>query len=83
MLTPYRLIRLVHAVRQPLRAPHFVGPIVEGRPYGSTQATIIDGAFVVDERSTANVDVEATWTDPVDDPVGGRSTSSAIPSTTS
>ncbi|HLI02029.1 MAG TPA: hypothetical protein VKV06_14670 [Acidimicrobiales bacterium] len=68
MLTPTRLIRLVHAVRLPLRAPAFHNPVVRPRDYGSTQAIIEDTAFVIDRRSTASVDVEAAWSDPLDDP---------------
>lgn len=68
MLTPYRSVRLVHAVRRPLQAPRFRAPVVQQRAYGSVQATITDASFLVDELSTASIDVEATWTDPRDDP---------------
>ena len=39
MLTPYRVLRLVHAVRKPLEAPAFRAPVVEPRAYGAVQAT--------------------------------------------
>jgi hypothetical protein len=71
MLTPYRVIRLVHAVRLPLVAPHFVQPKLEERPYGSVQAVWKDLKFAVDAPSTASVDVEAYFEDPVDDPAKG------------
>jgi hypothetical protein len=68
MLTPYRVIRLVHAVRVPLVKPAFVVPIVQPRIYGSIQATLTDADFLVSAASTASIDVEAAWTDPLDDP---------------
>lgn len=66
MLTPFRVVRMVHAVRLPLEAPRFRAPVVKPRTYGSVQATLTDASFLVSEISTASVDVEATWTDPVD-----------------
>ncbi|HUB71072.1 MAG TPA: hypothetical protein VL984_11670, partial [Acidimicrobiales bacterium] len=67
MLTPYKVLRLVHAVRTPLLEPAFRLPILHTRAYGSTQATLSDPDFVLSEPSTASVNVEAAWTDPVDD----------------
>jgi len=67
MLTPYKVVRLVHAVRRPLLAPGFKAPAVHPRAYGSTQATLTDAAFELSEASTASVNVEAAWEDPVDD----------------
>ena len=68
MLTPYRVLRLVHAVRKPLEAPRFRVPVVEPRTYGSVQATLRDSSFLMSASSTASIDVEATWKDPLDDP---------------
>jgi hypothetical protein len=68
MLTPYRALRLVHAVRKPLEAPAFRTPEVEPRAYGSVQATLSDPSFLMSAESTASIDVEATWRDPFDDP---------------
>lgn len=67
MLTPYQTVRLVHAVRLPLVAPVMGAPDVSRQP-GSTQATIVDPSFAFDAPSSADIDAEATWTDPVDDP---------------
>ena len=67
MLTPFRVLRLVNAVRLPLVAPHFVFPLV-GRGPGSTQASILDRDFRYDGKSTADIAAEAVWTDPLDDP---------------
>jgi hypothetical protein len=67
MLSPYRGLRLVHAVRLPLVAPQMPNPAVT-RTLGSLQATITDKDFILSAESTADIDVEATWTDPLDDP---------------
>ncbi|HTV11954.1 MAG TPA: hypothetical protein VME20_08825 [Acidimicrobiales bacterium] len=67
MLTPYKVVRLVHAVRVPLLAPALRAPVVHPRAYGSAQATITDAAYELSEPSTASVNVEAAWVDPVDD----------------
>jgi hypothetical protein len=67
MLTPYRVLRLVHAVRLPLVAPSMVAPVVT-RSYGSVQANIVDASFLFDAPSSIDIDAEATWTDPLDDP---------------
>ena len=66
MLTPYRDITLVHAVRQPLREPQLVG-LAAGRKVGETFATLT-GAVRLSARSTAKVDVQAVWSEPMDDP---------------
>jgi hypothetical protein len=68
MLTPYITLRIAHAVRLPNNAPVFGNPIVHQRDYASTKATIFDEQFAVDGASTASIDVQATWQDPVDDP---------------
>jgi hypothetical protein len=68
MLTPFKVIRLVHAVRLPLVAPAMRTPELQSRDYGSTTATLTDPNFVMDAPSTASIDVEATWQDPLDDP---------------
>lgn len=67
MLSPYRTLRCVHAVRLPLVAPRFREPVVE-RQYGWTFADIIDRVFLYDAKSSADVDCQASWTDLVDDP---------------
>jgi hypothetical protein len=67
MLSPYRVVRLVHAVRLPLVGPRMADPVVS-RQYGSVQASIVDTAFVLDAPSTADIDAEAVWVDRLDDP---------------
>jgi hypothetical protein len=97
MLTPPRLLTLVHAVQQPLGIPQFdalhvdhqdltydanplqtarirgrkdpaeLGSIVAWRQPGSTDAFLM-GALKIHGASTAQVDLIAEWSDPVDDP---------------
>ncbi len=67
MISPYRVLRLVHAVRLPLTDPTFATPQVTRDP-GSVQASIVDPHYVLDAKSTADIDAEAFWTDPLDDP---------------
>jgi hypothetical protein len=96
LLTPPRLLTLVHAVQQPLGRPEFtaieldlnrreawgmqletepssgrtdpteLAPVTSYRTLGSTDA-YLQGALKIDGGSTARVDLQAAWTDPVDD----------------
>ena len=54
MLSPYRVLRLVHAVRLPLVAPSMADPIVSRQP-NSVQANIVDATFVLNAPSTSDV----------------------------
>ena len=97
MLTPPRLLTLIHAVQQPIGTPRFTSLSVNhedfsydpnplqtarlrGRPDpaelgtltafrlpGATDAFLM-GALKIHGASTAQVDIFAEWTDPVDDP---------------
>lgn len=67
LLTPYATLRMIHAVRLPQMDPGFVAPKVT-RSIGDHTAQITDKSFAVDARSTTSLDVQATWTDPIDDP---------------
>jgi hypothetical protein len=96
MLTPPRLLTLVHAVQQPIGKPAFVAlnvdhqdqnwnqnplqttsivgrtdptelaPITAWRRPGATDAFLL-GALRVHGASTARIDLQATWVDPIDD----------------
>jgi hypothetical protein len=66
-LSPFAVIRMVHAVRLPLIKPHLGHPTVARDP-GATSVDITDPHFVVDEKSTSSIDIEAAWTDPYDNP---------------
>ena len=64
-LTPATKLRLVHAVPKPLAAPHFT-IFAPGRAAGSTTVTLFSGVEV-HGASTDRLDIEATWTEQVDD----------------
>jgi hypothetical protein len=67
MITPWRTIRLVHAVQQPLEKPTTVKTeTAVNKEYGSTFATI-STKVNVHGSSTDKIDVEARWTQMVDD----------------
>ena len=65
MLTPPRLLTLVHAVQQPLIDPEFQN-LQAAKALGQTFATLTD-EFPIDGKSTIKVDIQAVWQDPVDD----------------
>ena len=65
MLTPPRLLTLVHAVQQPLIEPQFQD-LQAAKLLGQTFATLTD-EFPISGKSTIKVDIQATWQDPVDD----------------
>ncbi|MER7282684.1 hypothetical protein ABT369_50485 [Dactylosporangium sp. NPDC000244] len=64
MMTPYRTLTLVHAVRQPLATPEF-GAFQPQRAAGSTFAAYTD-VLDLHRASTARVDVYGEWTEQVD-----------------
>jgi hypothetical protein len=96
MLTPPRLLKLVHAVQQPIGRPRFkalrvahekpawdtnplstaktrgrtdpteLAPLTAWRRPGGTSAYLI-GALEVHAPSTAKIDIQAQWEDPIDD----------------
>lgn len=66
-VTPYQYLRMVHAVRVPLRGPQFGSPNAYRSP-GATSVDIEDPQFLVDQPSTAHLDVSAVWSDPYDNP---------------
>jgi hypothetical protein len=65
MLTPPRLLTLVHAVQQPLIEPQFQN-LQASKALGQTFAMLTD-EFPIDGKSTIKVDIQSTWQDPVDD----------------
>lgn len=67
MFSPWRTLRLVHAVQQPMKAPKFNRLILSAqRGFEETQARIF--SFIeVHGASTDRVDVDAEWTDMTDD----------------
>jgi hypothetical protein len=65
LLTPSRTVTILHAVQQPLGVPK-IELLAATRDFGETFASLV-GRIPVDGKSTAKVDVTATWTDPIDD----------------
>jgi hypothetical protein len=65
MVTPYRELTVVHAVRQPLTPPyvHLLAPF---RTAGATYS-LLNGDVRADPPSTQRVDVLSAYTDPFDD----------------
>jgi hypothetical protein len=68
MLTPYRILTLVHAVRQPLLTPEF-DQIFVSRSIGQTFANLQDRRMRVSRKSTVKLDIIADWTENID-PLG-------------
>jgi hypothetical protein len=71
MFTPWRKITFVHAVRTPLLRPRVL--LKPAKKLGDTYATFTgghdapaDGTIVFSRKSTARVDIDATWSMPVD-----------------
>lgn len=71
MFEPFRVLTLVHAVRQPLATPEFATtpPPSASRGLGDTWARI-SGRLLLSRTSTSRVDVLASWADPVDEGPG-------------
>jgi len=65
MLTPPRMLTLVHAVQQPLIEPQFQD-LEAGKVLGETAARLAD-EFPISGKSTIKVAINATWQEPVDD----------------
>ena len=65
MLTPPRMLTLVHAVQKPLIDPEFEN-LQADRELGQTFATLSD-EFRISGKSTIKIDIQAMWSDIVDD----------------
>ncbi len=66
-ITPSCSLRLVHAVRCPLEPPALGDPTV-AREQGATSYEITDDSLLVHRPTTVSVEVEAKWTEIIDDP---------------
>jgi len=70
MFSPWRTIRLVHAVQQPLEAPQFGHNVSQiTRDYGNTFVYITTRLSVLGS-STDKIDISASWKEWVDDLTG-------------
>jgi hypothetical protein len=67
MLTPARTVTFVHAVQRPLRAPDAV--LKAHREPGQTYVTLHPDSPLLDPKSTAQLDITASWDDVTDAPV--------------
>lgn len=76
MLTPFRTLVLVHAVKRPLCAPKVSKPswpdeffpdgLRAERPTGATYADLSCG-LIFSSRTSGQIDVDAAWKEPVDE----------------
>ena len=66
MLTPPRTINLTHAVQQPLVIPTFV-TVTPRKFLGNTYAEFL-GTIKTDGQTTSQLDFDATWSEPYDNP---------------
>jgi hypothetical protein len=70
MVTPFRKLTLVHAVRQPLLRPKYNNLKVDpDRQLGDTFAALHDDAFELSRKSTTRIDIVAQWSETLD-PLG-------------
>ena len=65
MLSPSREFELVHAVQQPVEVP-VIKALVPEREFNQTDAEI-NLRFTIHGESTEKVELQAKWTDPLDD----------------
>jgi hypothetical protein len=79
LLTPFTVLRMVHAVRKPLLAPSLGSPVSSRLP-GETSVDLADPQFQVDTASTGHIDVMASWTDRYDNPLDAASDPGALAS---
>ena len=66
MLTPFREMTIVHAVQQPLQEPKFDKLVPIKDIIGGTYA-LLHARIMNDAKSSAKLDVRASWDEPIDD----------------
>jgi hypothetical protein len=79
LITPYRTITFVHAVRQPLTPPQF-GPLSAGRTVLGQTTADLTGSIAVNRASSGKLDLAASWSEPLDDPKLGPPTTRQVDS---
>lgn len=67
MFTPWRVVEIVHAVQKPLVTPQITNLTI-GRTLGDAVAAPEIQELPLHAKSTAHVDMEGEWREPVDDP---------------
>jgi hypothetical protein len=65
-LTPFRELKLVHAVQQPLCPPR-INQLAATRDFGESRA-LLTGRFYLSVKSTGQLDLLAEWDEATDDP---------------
>lgn len=80
MLEPYRVLTLMHAVRQPLASPEFPGGLGVTREELWTHV-VLTRTLQLHRHSTGRVDILASWTDPIDTGATGPSTFTVVDQT--
>ena len=65
MVSPWRTLTFVHAVRQPLLRPRYVA-LTPTRKLGETFVTLTDATHELSRKSTVTLDIVAKWTETLD-----------------
>jgi hypothetical protein len=66
MLTPFREMTIIHAVQQPMQEPKFDKLVPIKEIVGGTYA-LLHARITNDAKSSARLDVRASWDEPIDD----------------
>ncbi|GAA0345512.1 hypothetical protein [Streptomyces blastmyceticus] len=67
MITPFRTVKLVHATEAPLGQPKLNGDDLTTPREAGTTFAYIGGTLLVHGKSTAKVDLLASWSEQIDD----------------
>jgi hypothetical protein len=70
MISPPRVLALVHAVQRPLQSAYFPALDTAVRQVGETTVEL-EGELRVDVATTSRIDIEGSWTEWLDDPDDG------------
>jgi hypothetical protein len=70
MISPPRVLAIVHAVQRPLQTAYFPSLDTALRQVGETTAQL-EGQLHLDVATTSRIDVEGSWTEWLDDPDDG------------
>lgn len=66
MLTPYTVVELVHAVEKPLD-PAVFGPQLKATRLAGETFAVLEDTITAHAASTSRIDIDATWSEPIDD----------------
>lgn len=68
---PYRELTLVHAVKRPLKIPEITRITANQESAKAKTQVSLDIEIKIDSKSTGEIDFDAVWNDPFDDPKKG------------